>query len=69
MSMDELVKLVASKLGVTEDKAKVAVEVVAGFLKKNLPAPLVSQIDAVLGGSGGLADKAKGLLKGLGGGD
>ena len=66
--MDELVKLVASKLGVTEDKAKVAVDLVAGFLKKKLPAPLASQIDAVLSG-GGLADKAKGLLKGLGGGD
>ena len=66
--MDELVKLLAAKLGVGEDKAKVAVELVVGYLKKKLPGPLASQIDSVLSGSGGLADKAKGLLKGLGGG-
>ena len=66
--MDELVKLLAAKLGVGEDKANVAVELVVGYLKKKLPGPLASQIDSVLSGSGGLADKAKGLLKGLGGG-
>ena len=65
--MDELVKLLVQKLGLPEDKAKSAAETVVGFMKKKLPAPLAAQIDSVLGG-GGLPDKAKGLLKGLGGG-
>ncbi len=65
--MDELVKLLVQKLGLSEDKAKLAAETVVGFMKKKLPAPLAAQIDSALSG-GGLADKAKGLLKGLGGG-
>ena len=65
--MDELVKLLVQKLGLPEDKAKSAAETVVGFMKKKLPAPLAAQIDSVLCG-GGLPDKAKGLLKGLGGG-
>jgi len=64
--MDELVKLVAQKLGIADDKAKLAVETVVGFLKKKLPGPLASQIDSALG-AGGLADKAKSFLKGFGG--
>ncbi len=55
------------KLGLSEGRAKLAAETVVGFMKKKLPAPLAAQIDSALSG-GGLADKAKGLLKGLGGG-
>ncbi len=58
--MDELVKLVAQKTGLPEDKAKVAVETVVGFLKQKLPAPIASQIDGVLGGSAP-ADVARGI--------
>ena len=62
--MDELVKLVAEKTGLSEDKAKVAVETVIGFLKSKLPEPIAGQIDSVLGGEGGvpgLGDMAQGL--------
>jgi hypothetical protein len=65
--VDELVTLLVQKPGLAEDKAKLAAETAVGFIKKKLPAPLAAQIDSVLSG-GGLADKAKGLLKGLGGG-
>jgi hypothetical protein len=67
IDMDELVKLVAGKLGIADDKAKLAVETVVGFLKKKLPAPLASQIDGVLAGGGGIMGKAAGFIKGLGG--
>ena len=40
--MDQLLKLVVKKTGLPEDKAKVAVETVVGFLKKKLH--LASQI-------------------------
>jgi uncharacterized protein (DUF2267 family) len=63
--MDELVKLVAGKVGISEAQAKQAVEVVMGFLKENLPAPIAGQIDAALKGDlSGLGDLA-GSLGGL----
>jgi hypothetical protein len=50
--MDELVKLVSQKTGLSEDMAKVAVDTVAGYLKDRLPDPIAAQIDGVLGGAG-----------------
>lgn len=59
--MNDLIKLVAQKTGLSEEMAKVAVETVVGFLKDKLPSPIAKQIDSVL--SGNSAD----LLSGLGG--
>ncbi len=64
--MDELIKLVIQKTGLPEAKAKTAIETVINYLKKELPAPVGSQIDAVLKGGGGLGDVAKGLAGKLG---
>jgi hypothetical protein len=50
--MDELIKLVTKKTGISEAQAKQAVDAVIGFLKKKLPAPIAGQIDGVLSGSG-----------------
>jgi len=61
--MDELVKLVAEKTGITEAQAKVAVETVIKYLKEKLPEPLDSQIENLLDGGELPTD----LLKGLGG--
>jgi hypothetical protein len=62
-SMDELIKMVSSKVGISEAQAKEAVETVLGFLKEKLPAPVAGQIDAVLEGDlGGLADMVGGLF-------
>ena len=61
--MDQLVKLVSEKAGISEDKARVAVEVVLDFLKKKLPAPVAGQIDGVVKGGGvdSVSDVAKGM--------
>jgi uncharacterized protein (DUF2267 family) len=64
--MDELIKLVSSKAGISEEQAKQAVTSVLDFLKQRLPAPLASQIDGVLSG-GSLPDLSKGLGGLLGG--
>lgn len=64
--MNELVKLVASKVGISEDQAKKAVDTVIGFLKQRLPAPVAAQIDALLKG-GSASDIASGLGNLLGG--
>jgi hypothetical protein len=61
--MDELIKQVSAKTGISEEQARGAVETVLGFLKTRLPAPLAGQIDNVIGGgessAGGLTDIAK----------
>jgi len=67
--MEELVKQVAQRTGISEDNARTAVTTVLGFLKDKLPAPIASQIDNVVGGGGeggGMSDLASavgGLLK------
>lgn len=65
--MDELIKLVSKKTGISEAMAKTAVETVLGFLKDRLPDPIAGQIDAVVGGGGGLgqAGNVAGALGGL----
>ncbi len=47
--MDELMNLITEKTGIPPDVAKPVAEVVIGFLKQKLPAPVGSQIDNVLG--------------------
>jgi hypothetical protein len=59
-TMDELVKLVSQKTGISEEVARTAVETVIGYLKEKLPDPIAGQIDSVLSG-GDLEDVVKGL--------
>ena len=70
--MDELIRQVAERTGIGEDKARTAVETVVGFLKERLPAPIAGHLDSVIGGGAGagggaLADQAGDVLGGLGG--
>lgn len=60
---EELVRMVAQKTGLPEDKARSAAETVIGYLKEKLPASVAGQLDSVGGGAatGGLGDMAKGL--------
>ena len=62
--MDELVKMVSDKVGISEAQAKQAVEMVMGFLKDKLPEPIAVQLDAALEEDvSGLGDVAGGLGK------
>lgn len=67
--MEELVKQVATRTGISEDQARSAVNTVLSFLKDKLPAPIASQIDNVVsgggegGGLGDIASKVGGFLK------
>lgn len=63
--MDELIKMVTEKAGISESQAKQAVETVMDFLKDKLPSPIASQVEGVLSG-GGLPDVGD-LGKTLGG--
>ena len=58
--MDELIKQITQKTGISADQAHQAVTVVVDYLKKHLPAPVAVQIDGILSG-GGMPDLSKGL--------
>ena len=68
--MDELIKQVTAKAGISEDQARTAVSTVLDFVKQRLPAPIAGQIENAVSGEGGgiggtlgdMASKAGGLL-------
>ena len=53
--MEELIKQVSAKTGISEEQARGAVTTVLGFLKDRLPEPIAGQLDNVVAGGGGLA--------------
>lgn len=60
--MEQLIKMVADKTGISPDQAKGAVDTVLGFLKDKIPG-IGGQLDGVMSGNlGGLADVAKDKL-------
>ena len=71
--MDELIKQVVERTGISEQQARGAVDTVLGFLKTRLPEPIAGQLDGLVSGAGGaaggLADKAGDLLGGMLGGN
>ena len=68
--MEELIKMVTQKVGISEAQAKSAVETVVSFLKDKMPAGIGSQVESFIGGNAGSAgsmvdsikDKIGGLL-------
>jgi len=46
--MNELVNQIVKKTGISAAMATTIVNIVVGFLKKKLPAPIANQIDLVL---------------------
>jgi ribosomal protein L7/L12 len=67
--MDEIIKFVTEKTGLSEEQAKSAIEAVAGFAKEKLPPGIADQVTGFLEGKevgGGLAGMAAGLKDKLG---
>ncbi len=64
--MEELIKSVSEKAGITPEQAERAIETVIEFAKSKLPEPFASQVEALLQGSDP-AQGLGGLAKGLGG--
>ena len=63
--MNELVDLIVKKTGIPAATAQQVVTVVMDFLKKKLPAPIASQLDGLMSGSGDVKN-AEDMLGGLG---
>jgi uncharacterized protein (DUF2267 family) len=73
--VDELIKQVSERSGISESQARSAVETVVGFLKERLPSPIAGQVDNALNSSAGavgtgidaVKDRAGDMMGGLGG--
>jgi nucleoid DNA-binding protein len=46
--MKELINVIVQKTGISEENAQKAVQVMLGFLKTKLPAPVAAQLDSFL---------------------
>jgi len=70
----EIAGLITKKVGISNDQALMAVDVVLNFVKEKLPPTIAGELDAVLAGNVDLSDgigldDAAGLLGGLLGGN
>lgn len=54
--MEELIKQVTTRAGISEEQARTAVTTVLGFLKDKLPAAVGGQLENVIAGGGGVAE-------------
>lgn len=69
--MEELIKQVSARAGISEDQARSAVNTVVDFLKDRLPEPIAGQLENVMSGEGGgiggavgdIANKVGGIFK------
>ena len=65
--MDQIVKMVSEKAGISPEQAKTAVNTVMGFIKDKMPS-IGGSLDGIMGGGGagniadGLKDKLPGGL-------
>ena len=64
--MENLIKTVCEKTGISEEQAKSAVETVMNFIKDKMPAGLGDQVDNFMKG-GSVSDIADGLKDKVGG--
>lgn len=59
--MDELVRLVSKKAGLSQTQAETAVQTVLDFIKQKLPSSIANQLDNILEGGGDNQDLISGL--------
>lgn len=62
--MEDLINMVAQKVGISPEQASTAVTTVLGFIKDKLPDPIAAQVDSVV--KGNISDAVGGLGGGLG---
>ena len=61
--MDNIIKMVSDKTGISEAQAKIAVETIVSILKDKMPAGIGSQVESFIKGGTGPMDDLGGDLK------
>jgi len=51
--MDELIKMIVQRTGISEEQAGEIANIVLEFIKSKLPGPIASQLDSLISGEGG----------------
>ena len=66
--MEQIIKMITEKTGISTEQAETAVNVVTDFLKEKLPAGMGGQLDGLLkGDTSNFGDLAGGIKDSLGG--
>jgi len=65
--MEELIKTVTAKAGISESQAKSAIETVVSFLKDKLPGGIGGQVESFLAGNAGKVGDVIDTIKGKAG--
>lgn len=67
--MENIIKTIAEKAGITEAQAKLATETLVSFLKNKMPGGIGGQVETFLklgnGSTGGIGDKVKEKISGV----
>lgn len=61
--MEQLVKLITAKAGISEAQAKQSIETIVDFLKDKMPAGIGSQVESFVKGGGSDMGNIAGALK------
>jgi len=64
--MDELIKMIVQRTGISEEQAGEIANIVLEFIKSKLPSPIAGQLDSLISGEGsGVLGTITGALGGL----
>ena len=66
--MDEIIKTITEKTGISEDQARQAAQVTVDFIKSKIPPMFATQLDRLMQGGGSAPSGGGGILGGLFGG-
>lgn len=66
--MEDLIKMVTQKVGISDSQAKSAVETIVSFLKDKMPGGIGSQVESFIkGNTGSVGDMADNIKDKVGG--
>jgi hypothetical protein len=65
--MDELIRQITSRTGISDAQAREAITIVLNFAKERMPATLAGQIDNIIGGNPSQGQSVQEHLNQLGG--
>lgn len=65
--MEDIIKIVAEKTGLSPEASKSAIEAVTGYLRDKLPPPIAGQVDRLLAGGTPTLSGAGDLTKSIAG--
>lgn len=64
--MEELVRQITERTGISAPQARQAIEMVVDFAKQRLPAPVAGQLDSFLGNDSAVANASDAVQEHLG---